>query len=352
MISAIQIEEPEVSDLREESRARLMNTRELIEKREHEILSPYAARADESRGRKVAEEPCDIRTDYQRDRDRIIHSKSFRRLMHKTQVFIAPEEDHYRTRLTHTIEVSQIARTIARGAGLNEDLTEAIAMGHDLGHTPFGHQGEFVLDRIYSKGFRHNEQSLRVVDVLESSSERRGMNLTEEVRDGILNHTGPTLPMTVEGQVVKISDRIAYINHDIDDAISSGIITTEDLPQESIRILGRTHKERIDTLVRDMISNTYGQPEARLSEEKYRIMNDLRRFMFKNVYNDPRVKCIEEIEDIDNIIGGLFDYYMVHPEGLPSYLKVLEDEYDREDLVKDYIAGMTDRYAFHAYRKL
>ena len=329
-----------------------MNTRELIEKREHEILSPYAAKADESRGRKMREEPCDIRTDYQRDRDRIIHSKSFRRLMHKTQVFIAPEKDHYRTRLTHTIEVSQIARTIARGAGLNEDLTEAIAMGHDLGHTPFGHQGEFVLDRIHSSGFRHNEQSLRVVDVLETSSERRGMNLTEEVRDGILNHTGPVLPMTVEGQVVKISDRIAYINHDIDDAISSGMITTDDLPEDSLRILGRTHKERIDTLVRDMIANTCDSETASLSREKSEIMDELRRFMFKNVYNDPRVKCIEEVEEIDSIIGSLYRGYMNDPERLPEDLRSLENRFDHEELVKDYIAGMTDRYAVYAYKQL
>ena len=329
-----------------------MNTRELIEKREHEILTVYAAKSDESKGRRDPEDPCDIRTDYQRDRDRIIHSKSFRRLMHKTQVFIAPEEDHYRTRLTHTIEVSQIARTIARGAGLNEDLTEAIALGHDLGHTPFGHQGEFILDKIYSKGFRHNEQSLRVVDVLESSSARRGMNLTEEVRDGILNHTGPVLPTTIEGQVVKISDRIAYINHDIDDAISSGIITTEDLPKVSLSILGRTHKQRIDTLVRDMISNTFGQDRARMSDEKYGIMTDLRRFMFKNVYNDPRVKRIEDVEEIEKIMKTIFEYFMEHPDRLPSYLKALEDLYDREDLVKDYIAGMTDRYAVHVCKQL
>ena len=329
-----------------------MNTRQIIEKREHEILTEFASKADESRGRKVFEEPCDIRTDYQRDRDRIIHSKSFRRLMHKTQVFIAPEKDHYRTRLTHTIEVSQIARTIARGAGLNEDLTEAIAMGHDLGHTPFGHQGEFILDRIYSRGFRHNEQSLRVVDVLETSSERRGMNLTEEVRDGILNHTGPVLPMTVEGQVVKISDRIAYINHDIDDAISSGIITAEDLPEESLRVLGRTHKQRIDTLVRDMIINTCGRDRAILSDEKSRIMNDLRKFMFRNVYNDPRVKRNEVVEEIDNIIGSLFRHYMDDPDRLPAYLRPLRGQCEHEELVKDYIAGMTDRYAMRQYSEL
>ena len=210
-----------------------------LEKREFEYLTPYAAKAAESRGRMIPEEKCSIRTDYQRDRDRIVHSKAFRRLMHKTQVFLAPEGDHYRTRLTHTIEVTQIARTIARGAGLNEDLTEAIAMGHDLGHTPFGHSGEAVLNEIYPGGFRHNVQSLRVVDILESgSSSRRGMNLTFEVRDGIVNHTGSVMPVTAEGQVVKTSDRIAYINHDIDDAIRSGIITAEDLPRECIAVLG------------------------------------------------------------------------------------------------------------------
>lgn len=330
-----------------------MNTRSIIEEREHQILSPFAAKSDESRGRKTPEPPCDIRTEYQRDRDRIIHSKSFRRLMHKTQVFLAPEADHFRTRLTHTIEVSQIARTIARGAGLNEDLTEAIAMGHDLGHTPFGHQGEFTLNRIYSGGFRHNEQSLRVADVLEtSSSQRRGMNLSEEVRDGILNHTGAGLPFTVEGQVVRISDRIAYINHDIDDAIRSGIITAEDLPRESLEVLGRTHKERIDTLVRDMIEHTWNRPQAGLSEERLRVMNDLRGFMFRNVYHNPKVRRDEDIQKIETIMNSLFDYYMENPEELPEDLLQLRDSAGEEELVKDYIAGMTDRYAIHVYEEL
>ena len=330
-----------------------MNTREVIEQREHDILSEYAARADESRGRAVAEKQCDFRTVYQRDRDRIIHSRSFRRLMHKTQVFLAPEEDHFRTRLTHTIEVSQIARTIARGTGLNEDLTEAIALGHDLGHTPFGHQGEIVLNKIYPRGFRHNEQSLRVVDVLEaSSSHRRGMNLTEEVRDGILHHTGSREPFTLEGQVVKISDRIAYINHDIDDAIQSGIITTEDLPEDSLRLLGRTHKERIDTLVKDMIENTWGQPKATLSVEKMRVMTELRTFMFRNVYHNPRVKRDEDMAQISAIIGSLYDHYMDHPDQLPGMLQELEGKYDHEELVKDCIAGMTDRYAMNLYAEL
>lgn len=330
-----------------------MFTREMIERREHEILSVYAARADESRGRRMQEEPCDIRTCYQRDRDRIIHSKSFRRLMHKTQVFLAPEGDHFRTRLTHTIEVSQIARTIARGCGLNEDLAEAIAMGHDLGHTPFGHNGESVLNEIYSRGFRHNEQSLRVVDVLESGgSDRRGLNLTEEVRDGILHHTGSTEPFTLEGQVVKISDRIAYINHDIDDAIRSGVITVEDLPAESLEVLGRTHKQRIDSLVHDMIEHTAGQPRAGLSDEKRRVVNELRAFMFRNVYHSNFVKRAEDMAKISTIITSLFEYYLDHPDELPKELLRMSDDFDTEELVKDYVAGMTDRYAMNLYEEL
>ena len=330
-----------------------MITREMIQRREHEVLSPFAAKADESRGRRMPEEECEIRTVFQRDRDRIIHSKSFRRLMHKTQVFLAPEGDHFRTRLTHTIEVSQIARTIARGCGLNEDLTEAIAMGHDLGHTPFGHNGEAVLNQIYSGGFRHNEQSLRVVDVLESGgSDRRGLNLTEEVRDGILNHTGQTLPITLEGQVVKISDRIAYINHDIDDAIRSGVITADDLPAESLEVLGRTHKQRIDTLVRDMINHTCGQPQARLSDEKFRVMNELRSFMFRNVYHSLFVKRAEDMAKISTIITSLFEYYLDHPEELPGELRRMSGDFDQEELAKDYVAGMSDRYAMNLYDEL
>ena len=236
-----------------------MITRIDQEQRELQMLSPRACPSGSTRGRLLPEEPCPIRTEFQRDRDRIIHSKAFRRLMHKTQVFLAPEGDHFRTRLTHTIEVSQIARTICRALGLNEDLAEAIAMGHDLGHTPFGHLGEQVLDRIHPGGFRHNEQSLRVVDFLEGTPEKRGLNLTEEVRDGILNHTGSILPKTLEGQIVKISDRIAYINHDIDDALRSGVLRQEDLPADCLDILGKDHRTRIDTMVRDMISHSDGQ---------------------------------------------------------------------------------------------
>ncbi len=329
-----------------------MITRKTIEEREYRELSPCGTRAAESRGRMAEEEPCSIRTDFQRDRDRIIHSKSFRRLMHKTQVFLAPEGDHFRTRLTHTIEVSQIARTIARGCGLNEDLTEAIAMGHDLGHTPFGHSGESVLNRIYPGGFRHNEQSLRVVDVLESGTSRRGMNLTMEVRDGILNHTGPVKPFTVEGQVVKISDRIAYINHDIDDALRSGVIRYEDLPAHCIEILGSTHKERINTLVTDMIEHTWNSPEARMSDEKLEAMNDLRSFMFRNVYNSSFVRRVENMDRIDVVIESLFDYFMENQDELPTELLDMKGEYPTDELVKDHVAGMTDRYALNLYNRI
>ncbi|MDO4834133.1 MAG: deoxyguanosinetriphosphate triphosphohydrolase [Bacillota bacterium] len=323
-----------------------------IENREKYMLSRYATRSAESKGRLKPEDKCDIRTDFQRDRDRIVHSKSFRRLMHKTQVFLAPEGDHFRTRLTHTVEVSQIARTIARGLALNEDLTEAIAMGHDLGHTPFGHSGELILNEIYSKGFRHNVQSLRVVDVIENNGRKRGMNLTMEVRDGILNHTGPVMPFTPEGQVVKTSDRIAYINHDIDDALRSGVIGTEDLPKESIEILGNTHKKRIDTLVKDMIETSDGSPVIRLSEEKLKAMNDLRAFMFRNVYHNKAVRIAEDVNRVENIIRSLFEYYMNNFEKLPADFVEMRDSCSTEELVKDYIASMTDRYALNVYREL
>ncbi len=315
------------------------------------MLSAFASKADESRGRAFYEEPCEIRTDFQRDRDRIIHSKAFRRLMHKTQVFLAPEGDHYRTRLTHTIEVSQIARTISRGLALNEDLTEAIAMGHDLGHTPFGHSGESVLNKLYSGGFKHNIQSLRVVDVLESNGQRRGMNLTAEVRDGILNHTGDVKPFTLEGQVVKTSDRIAYINHDIDDAIRSGVISVDDLPEDCIEILGDTHKKRIDTLVKDMIINSDNEPEIGMSKEKLDAMNKLRAFMFKNVYLNEGVKREEDINQAEIIIKYLYEYYMNNPMELSKDLLEMKDEYPMEELVKDYIASMSDRYAINTFIK-
>lgn len=326
-----------------------MITREQIEKREFETLSPFAAKVADTRGRQIPEEKCTIRTEYQRDRDRIIHSKSFRRLMHKTQVFLAPEGDHFRTRLTHTIEVSQIARTIARSLGLNEDLTEAIAMGHDLGHTPFGHNGEKVLADIHKGGFQHNIQSLRVVDVLEKSGDRRGMNLTQEVRDGILNHTGKGVPYTLEGQIVKISDRVAYINHDIDDALRSGVITAEDLPPECVNALGQDHRTRINTLVNDLIENSFQKSCISMSKACRTHMDLLREFMFENVYHNNRVKKDEDLEKVRYMVESLYRYFQDNPARLPEEQQEMISEYGLDEVVKDYIAGMTDRYAMNLY---
>lgn len=329
-----------------------MVSREALEKREYQTLSPFAAKAAESKGRQQQEEPCEMRTDFQRDRDRIIHSKSLRRLMHKTQVFLAPEGDHFRTRLTHTLEVAQIARTIARGLALNEDLTEAIAMGHDLGHTPFGHNGEEFLAQKHPGGFKHNEQSLRVVDFLESKSGRKGMNLTMEVRDGIVNHTGPSKPITLEGEVVRFSDRIAYINHDIDDAIRGGIIKEEDLPKDCVETLGRDHRSRIDTLVRDLIVNSDGKDQIIMSPERLEKMNQLRKFMFENVYHSRVVKKDEELDKIRNLIFSLYDHFHENPEKLPSEYQELIELCGIDCAVKDHIASMTDRYAVHKFKEL
>jgi len=328
-----------------------MIDRETLEKREYEYLSEYACKAAESRGRQRAEEKCGVRTDFQRDRDRIIHSKSFRRLMHKTQVFLAPEGDHFRTRLTHTLEVAQIARTIARALALNEDLTEAISLGHDLGHTPFGHNGEKILNEIYPKGFRHNEQSLRVVEVLEGEN-GSGMNLTYEVRDGIRNHTGNIVPVTLEGQIVKTADRIAYINHDIDDAIRSGVITENDLPAACVDRLGHDHRSRINTLVMDMVTSSDGNPEISMSDEAREQMDILRSYMFKHVYLNSEVKAASDISKVEQIIKGLYNYYTAHPEQLPAEIYAMRDRYPTDELAKDYIAGMTDRFAVTAYERL
>lgn len=322
-----------------------MDFRQVQEQREEQFLSAYAQLSRTSKGRERAELPCSIRTEYQRDRDRIIHSKAFRRLIHKTQVFIAPEGDHYRTRLTHTLEVAQIARTIARGLLLNEDLTEAIALGHDLGHTPFGHSGEKALDEIFSGGFRHNVQSLRVVEVLEKPG---GLNLTWEVRDGIARHTGTQHPATLEGQIVKIADRIAYINHDIDDALRGGIISMADIPADSIRVLGHTHSLRIDAMVRDMIVNSWEQPKIKMSAAMEEAMAALRAFLFERVYINSAAK--KEDEKAKYILKQLFIYAINNP------LEVFgprEQWYDAvERMACDYIAGMTDRYAIGQYRKL
>lgn len=330
-----------------------MITRIDVENREHLFLGQYAQKAKSSRGREREEEKCEIRTDYMRDRDRIIHSKAFRRLMHKTQVFIAPEKDHYRTRLTHTIEVGQIARTIGRALGLNEDLIEAISLGHDLGHTPFGHTGEETLDYIHPGGFSHHLQSLRVVDVLEGTKgpNNRGLNLTYEVRDGIVNHTGGKTPFTLEGQVVKLSDRIAYINHDIDDAIQGGILDPQEIPRECSIYLGKDHRQRVNTMVFDTVKNSYNRPAVSMSEECGYYMDKLREFMFERVYLNPGVKRKEVLEEADKVIISLYGYYMTNISELPFELLILSEESGPNEVVKDYIAGMTDGYAKRLYEE-
>lgn len=322
------------------------------EQREYEILDSRASKSAESKGRLYPEEKCEYRTDYQRDRDRIIHSKAFRRLMHKTQVFLSPEDDHYRTRLTHTIEVSQISRTVARILCLNEDLTEAIALGHDLGHTPFGHVGEKVLNSIHPGGFSHNEQSVRIVDKIEETSRRKGLNLTQEVRDGILNHRGPDTPYTLEGQIVKICDRIAYTNHDIDDAIRSGIIKKSDLPKDAIKILGNTHSDRINNLIVDLCKNSEHSDHITMSEELYCALMNLRTYMFENVYNSKQVVEVADQSKIEIIIESLYNHFVDNPEEIPGvYRKIMEDD-GVNIAVKDLISGMTDRYALQLYDKL
>lgn len=319
---------------------------------EEEALSPWAAKSRLTRGRQWPEEECSIRTAFQRDRDRIIHSKAFRRLKHKTQVFIAPEGDHYRTRLTHTLEVAQIARTIARALQLNEDLAEAISLGHDLGHTPFGHAGEEALNEVYPPGFRHNEQSLRVVEVLERRSDRYpGLNLTWEVRDGILCHTGPTLPSTLEGQVVRLADRIAYLNHDIDDAVRGRVLDPADLPSSCLRVLGRKGSERIDTMVRDVIMASRSSPEIRMSPEVQAATDELRAFLFERVYIGSAAK--QEEGKAKGIVRALYQYYTRHWEEIP--LSEAGEEKEFEDAGRravDFIAGMTDRYALTDYLRL
>ncbi|MGI6539037.1 MAG: deoxyguanosinetriphosphate triphosphohydrolase [Caldicoprobacterales bacterium] len=321
--------------------------REVLEELEERNLSPLAAKSRNSKGRMRPSDPCDIRTEFQRDRDRILHCKSFRRLKHKTQVFISPEGDHYRTRLTHTLEVSQIARTIARALRLNEDLTEAMSLGHDLGHTPFGHTGERLLNEISSKGFQHNKHSLRVVDVLEGNN---GLNLTWEVRDGILNHTKSGKPSTLEGQVLSLSDRIAYINHDIDDAIRARIISQEDLPRDCIEILGKTHNERIDTMVKDIIYNSAGKDRVAMSPLIGEATEKLRNFMFQAVYIDSFAKAEEK--KAMYVLEELFKHFIRHPDTLPKEYRAYICQYGEEQAVCDYIAGMTDRYALRVFHEL
>ncbi len=322
-----------------------------LERREEKILSQRAALSSASRGRRVAEEPCDLRTMFQHDRDRIIHSKAFRRLKHKTQVFIAPAGDHYRTRLTHTLEVSQISRTIARALNLNEDLTEAVSLAHDLGHTPFGHAGEEVLNRLTSSGFHHSRQSLRVVDLLETRSDGTpGLNLSYEVRNGILHHTGSTLPETLEGQIVKIADRVAYINHDIDDSLRAGILTPEDLPADCLELLGHTSSRRIDTMVRDIISASQESEKIRMSADIKRATDSLREFLFENVYFDSLAK--KEEDRAQRLLEKLYNYFFENTNEMPEEFSRRAKAGEQEQAVVDYIAGMTDRYAISRGQEL
>lgn len=327
-----------------------MNIREAAEQWEEKYLSPYAALSRNTLGRDIPEELCDIRPEYQRDRDRIIHCKAFRRLKHKTQVFLAPEGDHYRTRLTHTLEVAQIARTISRALWLNENLTEAIALGHDLGHTPFGHSGERILNEICEDGFAHYRQSIRVVEKLEKDG--KGLNLTKEVRDGILNHRTSGHPNTLEGCVVRLSDKIAYINHDIDDAIRAKIFVESDLPEEYTDILGHSVRERLNTLIHDIIENSLGKPEILMSPGMEEAMKGLRSWMFENVYKNEIPKAEEG--KAQQLIVALYDYYMKHVEKLPEeYLLMMErNQEKKERVVCDYIAGMSDSYAIDKFEEL
>ena len=310
-----------------------------IENFEMEYLSPYAAKSAISKGRLIPMEKCDLRSEFQRDRDRILHSKTFRRLKHKTQVFLSPTGDHYRTRLTHTLEVSQVARTIARALRLNEDLVEAISLGHDLGHTPFGHAGERTLNSLMQAGFEHNKQSLRVVDVLEK------LNLTYEVRDGILCHTGSRQAETLEGQIVRYADRIAYINHDIDDVIRAGILSEGDIPKHISEVLGDTHGKRIDSLVRAVISGS-GDGEIKMPPAIQTIMDELRQFMFDNIYNSHSLAKKEE-KKAERIVEMLFGYYIKHTDEIPHYTAE-----EGEQAVGDYIAGMTDVYAINEFKRI
>jgi len=324
-----------------------LSPRERTEEIERQTLSERATLSADTKGREQEEEPDPLRTAFQRDRDRIVHSKAFRRLKHKTQVFVSPEGDHYRVRLTHTLEVSQIARTAARALRLNEDLAEAIALGHDLGHTPFGHLGEEALAPFLDRPFRHNEQSLRVVDHLER--EGRGLNLTWEVRDGILNHTwSMPMPSTLEGQVARFADRIAYVNHDVDDAIRAGLLDSSDLPDRATDVLGSAHGERINTLVTDLVRESDGSEEVRLSEPVLSALDQMRDFLFQRVY--MRAEARDEQRKAVELVRSLFSYYLEHPKAVPAEYRATSDDLPTQ--VADYIAGMTDRFALRAYEQL
>ena len=327
-----------------------MNIRVQRENLEKVMLRNEATLSTNSKGRNIEESLCDIRTEFQRDRDRIVHSKAFRRLKRKTQVFMLPEGDHYRTRLTHTIEVSQISRTIGRALRLNEDLVEAIALGHDLGHTPFGHAGEEILNQICSKGFKHYEQSLRVVENLEKKG--KGLNLTFEVKDGILNHSTSRMPCTLEGKVVRISDKIAYINHDIDDAIRAKILTHDDIPSKYMKILGYTSKDRINNTIHNLVKNSYEINDVKMSREVEEALNGLRKFMFQKVYIGSRAKAEET--KAKNMIKALFKFLVNEPANLPRefQMRLRQDKLNMEEVVCDYVAGMTDPYAIKKFKEL
>ena len=327
-----------------------MTIREELEQREKEYLSPYASFSSESAGRDFSEKQCDIRPVYQRDRDRILHSNSFRRLKDKTQVFLAPEGDHYRTRLTHTLEVSQNARTIAKALRLNEDLTEAIALGHDIGHTPFGHAGERALNRKCPEGFKHNEQSVRVVEVLEKGG--RGLNLTKEVRDGMLNHQTKGNPSTLEGKIVRLSDKIAYVHHDMDDAIRGHILSEDDIPKELRNTLGSTTTQRFDTFTHDIIMNSRDTGDIRQSDEIAQAMRELRDFMFENVYTNGIVKGEEG--KAERLVESLYDYFLDNIMKLPPiYINVMNERgASKERIVCDYVSSMSDRFAIATFNEI
>ncbi len=322
--------------------------KEITIKKENAFLSQFATKSENSRGRKVKEEPCPMRTDFQRDRDRIIYSKAFMRLKNKTQVFFSPEGDHYRTRLSHTLDVSQVARSIARVLQLNEDLAEAIALGHDLGHTPFGHSGERCLRKLSSKGFEHNEQSIRVCEYLEKSG--KGLNLTFEVLDGIKNHKLSGNPETLEGQAVSLADRISYVSHDIDDAVRAGIITEKDLPYKAVQILGKSTRERINSMIGSIYKASNGKNKVVMEEEFSNALTVMRDFMFENVYLTKHAQGEEE--NAMRMIETLFNYYMKNADKLPAFYRSLIEKWGVETVVCDYLSSMTDRYAVWAFEEL
>ena len=324
-----------------------LSIREMLEQREHQELSPYATFSDCTKGRETEEELCDVRTEFQRDRDRILHCKAFRRLKHKTQVFLAPEGDHYRTRLTHTLEVAQVARTIAKGLSLNEDLTEAIALGHDLGHTPFGHAGERALNQVCPNGFAHHKQSIRVVTLLEK--EGKGLNLTAEVRDGIFHHQTSGHPSTLEGKIVRLSDKIAYTNHDIADAVRAGIIDVREVPKKWTDILGNRKSQRLNVLIHDVIKNSYGKNDIQISPKMHEALYGMRSFLYEKVYTRPRAK--REEKKARGVLHQLYEYYLQELEQLPiEYQKLITERgQDEKQVVCDYVAGMTDNYAIRKY---